>query len=121
MPQTPERTALYRLYDADDQLLYIGISKDPDLRFQKHAGRSPWWPKVARKSVEWLDDRQSALDTERRLIEELSPPYNSNWNTSDVKSRIYGEKYRAKWAKIQADLAANPPEWMKTGQFLPDE
>lgn len=116
-----ERTALYRLYDAAGQLLYIGITNNPANRWRRHAQASLWWPKVASKDVEWHPDRQCALDAERRLIEAHHPPHNSNWNTGEIKGRIYGEKYRAKQEKEKAELAANPPEWMKTGQFLPDE
>lgn len=40
MPQTPEPIALYRLYDAEGQLLYVGIARDPEARW-KGAG-SVW-------------------------------------------------------------------------------
>jgi predicted GIY-YIG superfamily endonuclease len=120
-PAKGEPTALYRLYDADEQLIYVGITNNPANRWRRHQEVSLWWPKVATKTIEWLPDRESALTAERSLIEEHNPPYNSHWNTSEIKSRIYGEKHRAKWDRIKADLAANPPEWMKTGQFLPDE
>lgn len=33
---TQERTALYRLYDAGDRLLYIGISNNPEARWARH-------------------------------------------------------------------------------------
>ena len=47
-------TALYRLFDADDRLLYIGITLDPAQRFREHRRTQPWWPDVARRVVEWL-------------------------------------------------------------------
>ncbi|MYR36332.1 hypothetical protein GTX14_04585 [Streptomyces sp. SID4944] len=76
MPAPPERTALYRLYDADDQLLYIGISAFPKTRFIEHAGDKNWWHHVTRKDVQWLDDRESALTAENDAITSERPLYN---------------------------------------------
>lgn len=50
----PERTALYRLYDTRHQLLYVGITNDPRVRFATHAVDKPWWPNVVRRDVEWF-------------------------------------------------------------------
>ncbi|GAA4824021.1 hypothetical protein [Streptomyces ziwulingensis] len=47
MPASSERTALYRLHDTDDRLLYVDISQDPSRRFENHADKS-WRPEVAR-------------------------------------------------------------------------
>jgi predicted GIY-YIG superfamily endonuclease len=43
MPEPPERTALYRLYDATDQLLYVGISTNPEERWKTHTMLKSWW------------------------------------------------------------------------------
>jgi predicted GIY-YIG superfamily endonuclease len=37
MVDPTERTALYRLRDADGRLLYIGIAKDPERRWKHHS------------------------------------------------------------------------------------
>nr|BEK62791.1 hypothetical protein KPHV_00180 [Kitasatospora purpeofusca] len=47
-------TALYRCYDEDGWLLYIGTSVDPKRRFREHVNWFGWWPAVARTEVEWL-------------------------------------------------------------------
>ncbi|MGW2371730.1 GIY-YIG nuclease family protein [Kitasatospora sp. NPDC001683] len=47
-------TALYRCYDEDGWLLYIGTSLDPKRRFREHAKWFGWWPAVAQIEVEWL-------------------------------------------------------------------
>ena len=36
-----DRTALYRLYDAEDQLLYIGITSYPPKRWTEHERDKP--------------------------------------------------------------------------------
>jgi predicted GIY-YIG superfamily endonuclease len=70
-------TALYRLYDADDQLLYIGISIDPQRRFKEHRKEQGWWPLVARRDIEWLDfGGWDAVDVERAAIRAEQPACN---------------------------------------------
>lgn len=69
------RTALYRLYDADDQLLYVGITNMPNVRLAAHRGRG-WWHQVARTEVEWYETRQPAAQAEVRAIQEEWPLYN---------------------------------------------
>lgn len=59
---TAKRTALYRLYDANGVLLYIGISGDPKRRFRQHARTKHWWPEVVRKEEVWFDTRREAED-----------------------------------------------------------
>jgi hypothetical protein len=70
------RTALYRLYDGADELLYVGIAFDPEARWDYHAGSAAWWPLVERKAVEWHDTRTLALEFEARAIAAERPLYN---------------------------------------------
>jgi hypothetical protein len=69
-------TALYRLYDAAEVLLYVGIGQHPDVRFGQHARDKPWWPQVARREIEWLDDRASAERAEAVAIRAENPEHN---------------------------------------------
>lgn len=75
----PERTALYRCFDADDELLYVGISKDPAERWKQHRG-SAWWRHVTMRTVEWYDDRAAAERAERKAIQSEGPRYNVQHN-----------------------------------------
>ncbi|MET7688013.1 GIY-YIG nuclease family protein [Streptomyces sp. NPDC005483] len=74
----PERTALYRLYDADGVLLYIGITNAPAQRWAHHARkhRTTWWPSVARKEIQWLTDRNTADRMETDAINSEKPLHN---------------------------------------------
>lgn len=74
------RTALYRLYDEAGTLLYIGISHDPRIRFEQHAREKPWWPQVARREIQWFDDRPSAARTEADAIRAEDPEHNSTYS-----------------------------------------
>lgn len=71
----PGRTALYRLYDANDQLLYVGIATDPKRRWVQHSldKRDSWWSDVDRKTVHWFDSRSEADAAETLAIREERP------------------------------------------------
>lgn len=69
--------SLYRLFDASDRLLYIGISNSALARWEAHRKSKPWWPEVANVSVEHFDSRQAAFAAEALAIKEEGPPYNS--------------------------------------------
>lgn len=74
------RTALYRLYDEAGVLLYIGISHQPDVRFEQHSKVKEWWPQVVRREVEWFDDRPSAAASEADAIRSEDPEHNGTYS-----------------------------------------
>jgi predicted GIY-YIG superfamily endonuclease len=74
-----QRTALYRLFDATDRLLYVGITNNPDFRlYEQHAKEKPWWGDVdqQRTRIVWYDDRPSALRCELAAIHDEKPIHN---------------------------------------------
>ncbi|MDH6189199.1 GIY-YIG catalytic domain protein [Streptomyces sp. ADI96-15] len=70
------RTALYRLYDGDGTLLYIGITADVEQRMRGHRSDKPWWPAVARTELEWHPTRTVALVEELQAIQREKPLHN---------------------------------------------
>lgn len=70
--------AVYRLYDADNDLLYIGSSKELPQRYKDHARSKPWWPDVRRRTETWYETRQQAYGAERKAINTERPRYNVN-------------------------------------------
>lgn len=72
----PKRTALYRLYDADDRLLYVGISVNPKQRFRAHAATKRWWGDVERATSEWFENRGLAFMAEIEAIHAENPLHN---------------------------------------------
>ena len=70
------RTAVYRLYDANDVLLYIGSTEKPHQRFLHHRAQTTWWDKVVRQDLEWYDDREAAEVAERKAIASEDPVHN---------------------------------------------
>lgn len=71
-------TAVYRLYDAADRLLYVGVAYDFDKRFKDHAKSKAWWPDVVRKDVVWFDNRLDAMWEESRAIDNENPVHNDH-------------------------------------------
>jgi prevent-host-death family protein len=67
---------VYRLYDADEALLYVGVAADPLTRFRQHRRDKPWWPRVALREVEWHDSREQALKVEAEAIVRELPRHN---------------------------------------------
>ena len=72
------RTALYRLFDADNKLLYVGIAANPHERWQLHASVQTWWGAVVVREVEWFATRNQALAAEARAIASEGPRWNKN-------------------------------------------
>lgn len=69
------RTCVYRFYDINDDLMYVGISLNLEGRLSKHRRRE-WWPEVDRMEVEWFDGREAAKAAERSAIYHENPTYN---------------------------------------------
>lgn len=72
----PRPAAVYRLYDTDGTLLYIGSAYDPEERCKEHRGQ-PWWPRVARRTEEWFGHRNSAYAAEMKAIAAEKPLHNA--------------------------------------------
>ena len=73
---TESLTAVYRLYAADDTLLYVGVTGHLGARMAEHAAGTPWWAEVARKTVAWHETREAALLAESDAVRDERPRYN---------------------------------------------
>lgn len=68
---------LYRCFDSDGGLLYIGITGDPGNRFAVHECVTPWWLDVARIDQDGDHASRSELEeAERAAIRAEHPFYN---------------------------------------------
>lgn len=70
------RYVVYRIYDEDDTLLYVGRTADLDLRMRGHSFKSLWWVDAVRLEVDPYDDFSDVFNAERRAIVELKPLHN---------------------------------------------
>ena len=72
---------VYRHYDADGRVLYIGCTSDPDKRFgQRRTAQSSadWWPLVARTEVTGPMSYAEAVYAEAQAIRADRPPHNKH-------------------------------------------
>jgi len=69
-------THLYRHYDANGTLLYVGISKNAVYRFQAHKKSSAWARGSVRMTIEMFPDRLSASIAELEAIKCEKPLHN---------------------------------------------
>lgn len=81
LPSDGPPTCLYRFYDANDNLLYVGITSQLPMRWKTHDKLKPWWREVVRATVEHFDTREDALAAEATAIKAEKPRYNvrGNW------------------------------------------
>jgi predicted GIY-YIG superfamily endonuclease len=69
-------TAVYRLFDAADRLLYIGVSLNPYLRLSHHQSQQEWGSEVVRTELAEFESREAVLEAEATAIRTEAPVYN---------------------------------------------
>jgi predicted GIY-YIG superfamily endonuclease len=84
--------ALYRIYSADDELLYIGRSARVLGRIAEHKESKDWFIGISRVSITWLTTKEEAEAAEEYAIKTEHPLYNKALNGCDRKSRSRNKK-----------------------------
>lgn len=103
-------TGLYRIYDHDMRLLYVGISDYPQHRIQTHSNTAPWWMLAQLESLEWLETRKQAESAEQRAARFEGPLYNS------VYCELFGGTADDARRAIPSGLTIRPCPWVKPSQ-----
>ena len=140
-----DKTKLYRHFDKDNKLLYVGISYDFLKRTSQHRLKSGWWDNIANMTVESFRTRKEAEEAEYNAIIKEKPLHNiaftekSSWggsrkgsgrkkgtqnkltnlvkkNVIEVFNSIGGKKHMIEWAK------ENPTQFYRLfAKILPKE
>ncbi|MFE2324627.1 GntR family transcriptional regulator [Streptomyces sp. NPDC059385] len=128
MTQAPQgRTALYRHFAADGTLLYVGISHDPDARFEVHLGCTKWASLSVRRTDKWYPTRKAALLAETAAIRTEQPQanYQHNWVRAPIDLSIWpslADMRSGKWEALvglmEREIAAQ--RWLP-GMKLPSQ
>lgn len=82
------RHALYRMFDADRRLLYIGRTSSWPHRLEQHEAGKVWWADVAHVAIEYHDS-YLIDEAERRAIVTERPVYNvehNDWTHAGISS-----------------------------------
>lgn len=72
-PQKAERVCIYVYTRADGTPAYIGISNNPQRRWQQHSDDGRPFARMSKRVTSCYDSRQEALRVERNLIERNCP------------------------------------------------
>lgn len=107
MTREYEGTAVYRLFDANDELLYVGMANRPGERWGEHSTR-PWWHEVIRTQIDWYDTREAAAAVEANAIRYEDPRYNEiqpDIDGTDLKGTRRGPRPKPRSAPPRRTVA----------------
>src|SRR5438128_154985 len=89
------RAVVYRCFDGDGVLLYIGSSRNVERRMETHARTSFWRAHVARVRIQIAPDVFTARQIEAEAIRTENPRFNihhrkprSQWSEQDFRDVI---------------------------------
>jgi predicted GIY-YIG superfamily endonuclease len=78
---------LYRIFNADGELLYVGATVNPSQRFQVHGGTKPWWEESASMTMQHLETWEELVEAEIQAIKTESPKYNTVHSKQHISTR----------------------------------
>jgi predicted GIY-YIG superfamily endonuclease/DNA-binding XRE family transcriptional regulator len=84
------RTALYRHFDAEGRLIYVGVSANPTRRMWEHRCRTDWAAETVRSETFWYPTRPEALAAEREAIAKEMPLANATRKTDALQEYLAG-------------------------------
>lgn len=88
------KTKLYRHFDRNKKLLYVGISLNSVARLAQHRDAAHWFDDIAIVTIETFSTREEALAAERNAIINENPVCNINHKRT-IKQIEQEEKLRA--------------------------
>lgn len=74
---------LYRMFDGNGRLLYIGLTNNTRTRLKNHADDKAWWGQVHNVTLEHFPSRTALEDAERAAIQSERPLHNVVHNASN--------------------------------------
>jgi hypothetical protein len=87
--------SLYRHYDNDGRLLYVGISLSALTRLGQHKDASHWFSQIKEVKIEHFASRNQALEAEREAIHNENPLHNVMRPLPLSATQVHSNKSRA--------------------------
>jgi len=100
-----ERTALYRHFDSDGRLLYVGITNSAVARINQHMKTARWAEDIRSVEIEWFETRADAIDAEDRAIASENPVFNIRGQASANAMPQPCTSYDKEYIRLSAESA----------------
>lgn len=79
-----DQTSLYRYFDREGALIYVGVTSRGATRNVEHNTTKGWWQYVAHQQVEHFSTRAAALAAEKRAILAFRPHLDGKYLPDEV-------------------------------------
>jgi len=101
-----KQVSLYRHFNSENKLLYVGVSASAVYRLGQHAEHSDWFKAISRVSIEHFEDRKSALGAEREAIIREKPLHNIVHRKAAEEAQRQANEALSAAAQSKKDLTA---------------
>ena len=93
-------TYLYRHFDKEGNLLYVGISLSFTKRLKQHSDNSHWFDLITNVTIENFQNRSDALEAERVSIQKENPLFNLRRPTPKEQKDFYKSRAEESGANL---------------------
>ena len=99
-----EKTELYRHFDKNNTLLYVGVSLSYASRLAQHRDHAHWFQEVDTVKIERFATRRDALDAEKRAVLSENPKCNIQLKKTAAEIARENRRLRAEQSKNESRL-----------------
>ena len=94
MSKTKTTHILYRMWDAKEELIYIGISRSAMVRLSEHQQTKEWATEIHNITLEYFDSRELCRLAETKAIKSEKPKYNIVHNQKYPEPQMSKEGFK---------------------------
>jgi len=84
----PTPTHLYRLFDDEDRLLYVGVTEHLEQRVAHHRRRQSWGDRIARVQLDHFTPEDFPFTVEQQVILAERPLHNVSLSEGQKRRRL---------------------------------
>ena len=110
------KTALYRIWGNDDELLYVGISKSALGRLGQHLTEKSWAADIVNVTIETFSTREQAAVAEVAAIKTEKPLHNVTHNDGRANSGSWKPNLEKRVKYVPGHLSKT--KGLEKGQFI---